>query len=144
MAYLAKADLKTHIYIAIITEIDRGDTTIIPLQIDAAISEAKSYCSRFDLVKLFDPAATGFVDDKNLLDKVKDLACWKIIKLANPNVNMELFRTNYEDAISWFEKVQSGKADPGWPVPADDVDSDIKEGSQVQMQSNTKRENHYR
>jgi hypothetical protein len=143
MAYLVKADLKTHIYSTVLDEIDRGDATIITLQIDAAVAEAKSYCRRFDLVKLFTDTDPNFVNDKNLLDKVKDLACWKIIKLANPNVNIELFRQNYEDAIQWFVRVQTGKADPGWPVPADDTTTDRKEGSEIQFESNTKRSNHY-
>lgn len=143
MAYLIKDDLKTHLHQEILNAISRDDDTIIDTQINTAIAEAKSYCSRFDLDKLFDDGNADFVDDPNLLDKVKDIACWKILKLSNPNVNIELFRMNYEDAIAWLKLVQSGKADPDWPVPEDDEDSDRIEGSEVQWESNTKRTNHY-
>lgn len=143
MAYLIKDDLKTHMHQEILNAISRDDDTIITTQIDTAIAEAKSYCSRFDLDKLFDDGNADFVDDPNLLDKVKDIACWKILKLSNPNVNIELFRMNYEDAIAWLKLVQSGKADPDWPVPSDDEDTDRVEGSEVQWESNTKRTNHY-
>lgn len=141
MPYFAKEDLVTHIREEILDAIDRGDNTLIPMQIEAAVAEAKSYCSRFDVDTIFaDDDAFG---DANLLDKVKDIACWKIIKLANPNIKIELFRANYEDAIEWFKLVQSGKADPDWPVEAEDTDTDIKEGSQVQLSSNTARNNHF-
>ena len=143
MAYLISDDLKTHIHSEILDAISRGDATIISEAIDAAIAEAKSYCSRFDLVKLFDDADPDFEDDPNLFKNVKALACWNIVTLASPNVRMELFRTNYEDAVAWFKLVQTGKADPDWPVPSDDTDTDRKEGSEIQWQSNTKRINHY-
>jgi hypothetical protein len=143
MAYLIADDLKTHIHSEILDAISRGDATIIDEAINVGIAEAKSYCSRFDLDKLFDDADDDFVDDPNLLHKVKAIVCWHIITLANPNVRIELFRTNYEDAIDWFKLVQNGKADPGWPVPEEDDDSDYNEGSEVQFQSNTKRTNHY-
>lgn len=143
MAYLIPDDLKTHIRSEILDAISRGDATIITIAIDVAVAEAKSYCSRFNLVKLFDDADPDFVDDPNLLNNVKSLACWKIITLASPNVRMELFRTNYEDAIDWFKLVQTGKADPAWPVTADDVDTDRKEGTDIQYSSNKKRYNHY-
>lgn len=143
MAYLIADDLKTLIHSEILDAISRGDATIIDDAINSGIAEAKSYCSRFDLDKLFDDADADFVDDPNLLNKVKALVCWQIIILANPNIRMDLFRTNYEDAIAWFKLVQTGKADPGWPVPEDDADTDRKEGSEIQWQSNTKRCNHY-
>jgi phage gp36-like protein len=143
MAYLIADNLKTHLHQEILSAITRDDATIINTQIDAGIAEVKSYCSRFDLDKLFDDANDDFVDDPNLFNKVKDVVCWQILALANVNISLDLFRTRYEDAIAWLKMVQSGKADPGWPVPEDDEDTDRVEGSEVQWQSNTKRNNHY-
>lgn len=144
MAYLVQADFKTHIYAEIITEITRSDTTICPIAINEAISTAKGYLSRFNKTKLFDDGATGFVNDPQLLAAVKDIAVWRMIRLANPNLSIEMARTNYEDAINWLKDVQKGIADPdGWPYKDDDTDTDFPEGNAVSYTSNTKRSNHY-
>lgn len=143
MAYLIADNLKTHIHQEKLAAITRDDATIIDEQILAGIGEAKSFCSRFDLDKLFDDANADFVNDANLLLKVKDIVCWNILTLSNPGLDLELFKLKYEYAIDWFKMVQNGKADPGWPVPEDDSDTDRVEGSEVQWESNTKRTNHY-
>jgi hypothetical protein len=117
---------------------------LVAESIAAAISEVKSYLSRYNRTKLFDPAATGFVDDRHLKSKVKDLACWHLVKLANPNKDVAMLRTAYEDAKAWLKDVQSGKADPeGWPYNDDDSTSDFNENNAVQYTTNTKRNQHY-
>lgn len=163
MAYLSEADLTTHIYSEIITEITRADATLAPKAISAAIAEAGSYLSKYDLTKLF---ADSFADE-NLKNKVKDIACWMLVKLSNPNIDLSLFRTAYEDAIKYFDKVIVGKIDPdGWPYKPDpapvyptdpitglpydpstglpvDPTTRLTGGGTVSSQSNYKRQNHY-
>jgi len=145
MPYLTPVELKTHIYPEIADAITREDDTIITNAINGAVAEAKSYLSRYDLLQLFGTdivAAT--VTDVNLKNKVKDIACWYIVRLANPNINLELSRTLYEDAIKWLKDVQKGYADPeGWPYKADNTSTSFNENNFVQYSSNTKRENHY-
>lgn len=142
--YLVQADFKTHIYAEIITEITRSDATICPIAIAEAIATAKGYLSRFNRTKLFDANATGFVDDPQLLAAVKDIAVWRMIRLANPNLSIEMARTNYEDAIAWLKDVQKGTADPeDWPYVDDDEDTDRDESTSVSYVSNDKRTNHY-
>lgn len=121
------------------------DFDIAAEAIDCATAEVKAYLSRFDLPKLFDPLATGFVNDKNLKSKVKDVACWHLIKLANPNIDVAMFRTAYEDARDkFFAKVQSGDLDPeGWPYKADDPGTDFPEGNAIVFSTETKRNNHF-
>ena len=144
MAYLTEAMMKTHAYAEVLTEITRSDTTIVPLAIDEAVAFTKSYLSRFDLPKLFDPNATGYVADANLLAKVKDITVWRCVRLANPNLSIELCRTNYEDAVAWLKDVQIGQTDPaGWPYKPDDEDTDTNENNEVQYISNTKRTQHW-
>lgn len=144
MPYLVQADFKTHIYAEIITEITRSDTTICPIAINEAIATAKGYLSRFNRTKLFDPDASGYVADAQLLAAVKDIAVWRMIRLANPNLSVEMARTNYEDAIAWLKDVQKGIADPdGWPYVDDDADTDRDESTSVSYVSNDKRTNHY-
>jgi hypothetical protein len=143
MAYLIVDDLKTHIASNTLLDIIRNDATIVDEQILVGIAEAKGYCSRFDLAKLFDDAADGFVEDPNLLSKVKDIVCWHVITLSSKSIRLELFSKRYDDAVSWFKSVQSGKVDPGWPVKTNDDDTDRNEGSEVQLYSNTRLNHRY-
>ncbi|ULT44120.1 hypothetical protein KRR40_12590 [Niabella defluvii] len=89
-------------------------------------------------------APEGFVSDLNLLNKVKDLAAWHLIRLSNPNIHIDLFRQSYEDAIDWFKQVQKGQASPyGWPPRVDDPGTPYIEGGPIQWHSNPKRNNYF-
>lgn len=157
MEYLNKSDLQTHIYGENIDTITRCEDTVVTRAISAGIAEAKSYLSRYNVAYLFwdgitvpDPVPSWWyigikpITDENLKNKVKDLAAWHLVKLANPNINLELFRTAYEDAIDWFKLVQSGKATPqDWPRQVDDPDTPYAEGGSIQWTSNPKRSNHF-
>lgn len=118
---------------------------IVVKGINSAIAEAKSYLNRYDLLKLFgDDETDPVVESEHLKNLVKDIACWHLIRLANPNVNLELFRTNYQDAIKFLEKVMKGQADPdGWPYKEDDPETANDESSGVQWESNPKRVQHF-
>lgn len=142
MPYLVQADLLTHLYGENVSEITRADTFIVPMAIAAAVAEAKAYLNKYSLTQLFEPTDPGYFADENLKNKVKDLACWHLVKLANPNINLELFRTGYEDAIKWFDKIMRGQLDPqGWPYRADDPATDYNEGGTINWVSNAKRNN---
>ena len=133
-AIITIADLQTHIYSENLDAISRGDDTLITRAIAAGIDEAKSYLSvKYDVAAIFADTPGG-TTDQNLLNKTKDL--------ANPNINLELFRTAYEDAIDWFTKILKGQMNPvGWPLREDDPDTDYEEGGSLQWSSNTKRNN---
>lgn len=147
--YLEKGDLTTHLYPEIIETIARADDSLVNQCINIAVDEAKSYLMRFDLKKLFgyqqgedwtEPA----VEDHNLKAKVKDLVCWHLVKLANPNISMELMRTGYEDAIKFFENIKKGQLFPdGWPLKEDDPDTTMGEGNRIYANGNAKRRNHW-
>jgi hypothetical protein len=149
MPFLVRDDLTTHLNDEIIDEITRADDTKADKAIAAAVGEAKSYLSRFDLLKIFGDSTTDPVVPEEQLatakDFIKQIACWKLIKISNPNVNMELFKTGYEEAIAWFKRIQSGGADPeGWPYKVDDsATKTYDENSTIQFTSNIKRSNHW-
>lgn len=144
MAYLLAGDLDTHIYASNRDEITRGDNTIVYEAIDAAVSEAKSYLSRFDLVKIFGNGDTEpqYINP-GLKQKVKDLAHWHLVTLANPNIAIDIARMKYEDAIRWFEKIGERKLNPGFPMPANDPATDSNESESIEWNSEAKRQNHY-
>jgi hypothetical protein len=84
------------------------------------------------------------VQSEHLQNVVKDIACWHLVRLANPNVNLELFRTTYEDAIRFLEKVMKGQADPeGWPYKPDNPLTEGNENTGIQWTSNRKRKQHF-
>ena len=144
MPFLVKADFNTHLYAEVIESITRADDTIVTAGISAGIAEAKSYLSKYDLLPIFGDAVTNPTLTAEVLGYlkviVKDLACWHMIRLANPNIDLKLFRTNYEDAIAWLNKVQKGQVDPpGFPYPADDPLTDGNENSGIKWSSNPKR-----
>lgn len=145
MPYLLKIDLTPPLYPEIIDTITREDEGIITKCIDKGIAEAKSYLVRFNLLALFGDAETDpTVTDENLKSVVKDLVCWQLIKLANPNIDMKLFRTNYEDAIAWLNNIKKSQLAPeGWLYKDDEADTPFPEGDIVSCTTNTQRKNHW-
>lgn len=141
MPFLTKEDFKTHLYEEIIDTITRMDDDIVAKGIDSAIAQVKAYLSRFDLVKLFgDSTNEPVVVSEHLKTITKDIASWHLVKRANPNVNIELFRTIYLDAIKFLEQVMKGQADPeGWPYKPDDTTTPGNENQSIQWSSNRKR-----
>lgn len=114
---------------------------IVTRAINAAIAEVKSYLSRYDVAAMFGETPIG---DEHLKNITKDVACWQLIRLSNPNIDLKLFRTNYEDATNWLKMVQKGQADPeGWPYKEDDPETPGNENSGIQWTSNKKKSQHF-
>lgn len=132
---LLRQDFDTHMYPEIIGAIEREDDDILEKAIAAAEGEAKGYLSRYDIDTLF--ATVGDSRDPTLLMYIKDITMWHFILLANPDTDMELRRTRYEDAIKWLEKIQAGKiVQRDWPIPNPEA-----EGSDIWLVSSQSRRN---
>jgi len=157
-AFLTKEDFKTHVYSEIIESITRGDDDIIHRAIANTIGEMKSYLNRYNKKAMFGiyPNQQPIISDEGNEDIIDptftdaflkglglDIACWWLIKLANPNINLELFRTAYEDAIKTLEKIQKGYMQPEFPLAIDDPETPIDESGHIEFSSNIKRNNHY-
>lgn len=113
--FLSIAELNTHIYEEIVDTISNTNDTIVEQAINAAISEAQGYMSRYDTAALF--AATSQDRHSFLLLCIKDIAVWHFIILSNPGIDWESRKIRYEAAIKWLEKVQTGKVVPeNWPL----------------------------
>ena len=143
--YLIKSDLTPPLYPEIIEEITRANDNIITVCINNGIAEVKAYMPRFDLLALFGNDVTApTITDEHLKSITKDIVCWHLVKLANPNVNIPMFRTAYEDAIKFLEKLMRGQASPaGWPLKLDDPATIGDEGKRIFAASNIKRNNHW-
>jgi aminoglycoside phosphotransferase family enzyme len=144
MPIITQADLATNIYAEIITEISRSDSTVVTAAINAAVNEAKMYLARFDLLQLFGTdEAQPVVQDEYLKSLVKDIACWHLVRLSNPGVDLATYRTAYQDAIAALKAIMAGAAQPsGWPY-IDTTAETTPPGDSISWQSNPKRNNYY-
>lgn len=148
-AFLVKADFQTHIYAEIIDVITRAQDGVVDLAINNAIGEMKAYLNRYDLIKIFGDPTTDPATDPTFIDEYlksigKDIACWHLIKLANPNIDLKLFRTSYEDAISFLKGVMKGSSDPAWPLRQDDPSTPgYDEAGNIEWRTDRKRKNSY-
>lgn len=150
------SELTSELYQEIIDEITRENPEEALEQIKAAEDFCKSYLFKFDLKALFgddtvDPAVAPTVLDYNLKKTVKIIASYWLVRKANPNVSLDLFRDDWELMIGtkeqpgWLTQIKEGYLVPGWPYRPDDstTPEDESENSQVSWSSNKKRTNHF-
>ena len=145
MPYLTETDLTNLIYQDKIDEIKRDSTTRVPEAIAGAIAFAKSFLSRWDLLALFGNDATAAtVVDQNLKDQVIAVACYKLVRLNNPGLDLETYRMYYEDAEAWFKAVQKSQGDPeGWTLKPDNEELGTSPGQSVTWNAQQKRNDNY-
>lgn len=143
MPIITIADLGTNLYPEIIDEITRADSAVTNAAIAAAEQEAKMYLGRYDLPALFGTGTEApVVPDPYLQSLVKDLACWHLLRLANPGADYAAFRTAYQDALATLKEIRNGAANPqGWPYAT--TVSDSPDGDAINWYSNERRQNHY-
>ena len=121
---------KTSLYPEVIAKITRGDTSAAELQILAAEDMARSYLFKYDLEAAFGTAGTPPSVESPLLKKiVKMIASYYLVRMANPNVNIELFRDDYEHALALLADIRDGKNSIGLPYAPDDPDTPEDEGA---------------
>lgn len=136
MALLTVAQMKTHIYTGVQNLISQGDNSIIQDAINAAMAEAKGYCSRYDLAALFDNTTTP---DPILQMHVKNMAKWHFMSLGNAAIDYDDAKTRYDQAIAWLKGIQkSDNVQPAWPLAQPE-----EIGTYFHVKSEPKRKNHY-
>lgn len=145
MSLITPADLRTHIYAEIITEITRNDETIVVQAIEAAESEAMLYLSRYDIQEIFGSTEVpSTFDDPLLLRLLKDITVWHIIRLSNTGIDQATHRTAYQDAIQILTGIKDGRVSPhAWPYADTAETTSPRDGDTISWNSNLKRHNHY-
>lgn len=103
---------KTSLYPEIINKITRDDRLAAELQILAAESLVRQNMHRYDLDAIFgttdsEPTFKGGAVD-HIKKIIKIIASYYLVRLSNPNIDIELFREDYEDAIDWLKKLKDG------------------------------------
>ena len=91
---------KTSLYPEIIEQITRGDRDSAEFQILAAEEFVKSYLFKYDLKAIFGTEDDPPTYPSEFVKKiVKIIASYYLVRLSNPNVNIELFRADYDDCL---------------------------------------------
>jgi hypothetical protein len=144
MPLITITDLETNIYPEIVAQITRNNNDIVATAISTAVQEAKMYLGRYDLPQLFGTEdVEPTVNDDLLKCLLKDIACWHLLRLANPGADYHAYRTAYHDAIGTLKNIMSGQAQPeGWPY-ADTSANEFPPGDTISWNSNPRRSNHY-
>lgn len=137
---------ESELYSEIVSKITRNTESVATMALVEAESMAKTYLSKYDLTAIFGegetlPTFTG--GDVPALKKViKIIAANFLIRKSSPNIQVELFRADFEYAIKFLEGIQAGQSNPNLPYKPDNPDTDADESiGQVFWASNTKRTN---
>lgn len=120
-------ELDTELYPEIVGVITRSNPEEVKAHIRAAEDFAKAYLFKYDLIALFgtetEPPTVG---DEFLKKAIKIIASYFLVRKANPNVSLELFRQDWELIIGnehipgWLTNIKNGTINPDWPLKPDD------------------------
>lgn len=143
---LLKTDLYTHLDQEVIDEITGADDNKVTTLIKEMEDTAKAYLNRYDLDALFG-AGDNPPETKNtfLMNIIKDMVCWLLVKKASPNVDMEAFRLANKEAMRTLEKISAadGLSPNGWQIKPVNPETGMNEGSRVEYSSNKRRRNNW-
>lgn len=124
--FLEINEMKSVMYDYQMNEITENDDTIVAMAIKAAVSQIKSYLKPsnkkefddgrplYDVDKIF--TSTGNKRDPLILELCKDIACYRICRLANVDIIHTQVLENYDRAIGWLKDVKSGDANADLPT----------------------------
>jgi len=113
--FIQPNELKTVAYEYQLQQIVDNDNTIIATAIDAAIQEAESYLAvGYDCEKIF--SAVGKKRNTLIVELIKDIALYKIVRLSNVDMLYENIEKRYDRTIKYLERVASGKLAPKLPL----------------------------
>lgn len=153
MSLVIPTDLVTELYPEVVKEITRTSVEEQETQIQAAEDFAKGFLFKYDLKALFGTSTIQpVVKDEGLKKCIKIIAAYFLVRKANPNVQLQLFRDDYmmmvgtKEEPGWLYEIRNGDINPDWPYKADDPDTPEDESAQnneVYWTSTKKRENRF-
>ena len=120
----------TSLYPEVITAITRNDPTAAELQILSAEELVKCYIFKYDLTAVFGTAESPPTHPSEMIKKlVKVIASYYLVRMASPNINIELYRADYADAMRMLEDIRDGKNNLNLPYAGDDPTTDEDESA---------------
>lgn len=119
-------ELDTELYPEIVSVITRSNPEEVKSHIRAAEAFAKAYLFKYDLTALFGTETEPpKVEDEFLKKAIKIIASYFLVRKANSNVSLELFRQDWELIIGtdgepgWLTNIKNGTISPDWPLKPD-------------------------
>lgn len=136
---------QTSLYPEIIDTITRGNPRNAVLQLMAAEDLCKSYLIKYDLDAAFGTEDTPPTVESPLLKKlVKTIASYYLVRMANPNVDIALYREDYEHALQLLADIRDGNNSLALPYAPDDPSTPEDESTgSVAWSSEAKRKNYF-
>jgi Protein of unknown function (DUF1320) len=134
--FITKEELRSAIYSYQLDQITEEDNSIVLMAINSAVEEARSYLrptekkewndgrTKYDVQAVF--SATG--NDRNplLVEMVKSIAVWYVIRLCNADIIYETVKDRYDRAIDWLKKVNKGDISLELPIVQETTDNTNK------------------
>jgi phage gp36-like protein len=136
-------EMKSVMYKYQMDEITEADDSLVMIAIQAATDQVKSYLRPgnkkrwqdgrplYDVGTVFGKSkpTNGEPDERNvlLLEMVKNVAEWYILRLSNVDIMFEHVKDRYDRAIDWLKQVQSGDVLLDLPVIADNAIGEDKQ-----------------
>lgn len=138
--FLEKSELKTVSTQEIIGMIVNGDESIVDTIIFESIDVMSGYLFQyFDTEEIF--SATGDERSLTVLKHLKALVIQGIYKRRSKTMN-ESVKDDYDEAMTWLEKVSEGKIKPPLPIRTyEDENGDTVETSFLKLGSRKNYEN---
>lgn len=134
----------TSLYPEQITAITRNNPQAAELHILSAEELVKSYLFKYDLNAIFGTEKMPPTHASELVKKlVKIIASYFLVRMASPNVNIELYRLDYNDALQLLEDIRDGKNDPNLPYATDNPDTPADESEGEFYFSSVDKRNNY-
>lgn len=150
---ITKEDLKTDMYPEVIETITRSDDEEVKTHIKSAVDFTKAYLFKYDLKALFGTATTEpTVQDESLKKAIKIIAAYFLVRKANPNISLSLFREDWmlwvgtKEEPGYLYEIRNGDLNPDWPYKPDDPDTpedESKINDDVYWDSTKKRVNRF-
>ena len=138
--FIERIDLLNAIKDEELTQIIRGDDTIVSYGIEASIAEMQGYLAKhFDIDTIF--SQTGSNRHGLLLNFGVDIAIYVIVASALPGQDLEDRRLRYERAIKWLEQVRDGEINT--TLPKTEFDEDENKTSRGSYGVPPKRNNYF-
>lgn len=142
---------KTSLYEEITDAITRDDDSVIKMQILAAQSLCSTFLFKYKLTDVFGddsvtPAVAPIKRCPALAEIVKVIACYYLLRQSSPNVNIELYKDDYDQAIELLKDIRDGKnqlSELDYIEDNPETPYDESQATGVTWNSNPKRTNHF-
>lgn len=129
--YIETTEMKSVMYKYQMDQISEADDDIIVMAIGAAEDQVKSYLRPggkkewqdgrplYDVNTIF--AKTGTDRNVLLMEMMKNIAEWYILRLCNVDIMYDSVKDRYDRAINWLKDVNKGEIILDLPVIDEDV-----------------------